>query len=155
MWYHGANQFNEYSPKGGQSDYADMMFFSRSINVARRYGPRVWQLPHSALGNELPRITLHQWFNTEPDDLPMCSFIIEGDGGYDFPADTLVIRQYLPECCCEVAQDALISSDDGLALSHEPRFKGDRQWKSYVEEHYDGDVEAWLDELNYSEELIA
>ena len=108
-----------------------MLFLSRSPNVARRYGT-VYRLDFQA--DTLPEITLGEWFRGE---CPGTSFIIRGDCGYDFPEDTLVLRED-PRTPFVPVED-VESLDDGLAITHDPVSPGDRQFQAYLTEHYGGD----------------
>ena len=137
MFYHGASQpgFTGWRDDRGRSDEADMLFLSRSPNVARRYG-EVFRLELQV--DTLPVITLDDWFN---GDCPGTSFIIRGDGGYDFPVDTLVLREdprttFVPVVDVE-------SLDDGLAITHDPVSPDDRQFQAYLTEHYGGDFQQF------------
>ena len=126
-----------YSSEGGQTDGLGKMFFSASPNVARRYGKHVFitYLPAS----NMPRISVDDWFNAPPDALPKESFVIEGDEGFDFPVDTLVLRKPVG---IWIKTDTESLYDDGLALTHEPK-QNERQFDLYISEHYDGDIELW------------
>lgn len=139
IWYHGSaqSQFTGYHPEGGRSDVEDMLFLSRSPNVARRYGT-LYQMEMDA--SALPRISVDDWFNSQPA-VPEGSFVIEGDDGYDFPVDTLVLRHQPASVFVRVANPNAL--DDGLATAHEPETPEDRQFWAYIAEMYDGDFDAW------------
>ena len=111
IWYHGSSQsqFTGYLPGAGRSDEEDMLFLSRSPNVASRYGT-VYRLDMDA--SALPRISVDDWFNDRSLE-PGGSFVIEGDNGYDFPVDTLVLRHKPASAFVRVASPEAL--DDGLA----------------------------------------
>jgi len=139
IWYHGSSQsqFTGYLPGAGRSDEEDMLFLSRSPNVASRYGT-VYRLDMDA--SALPRISVDDWFNDRSLE-PGGSFVIEGDNGYDFPVDTLVLRHKPASAFVRVASPEAL--DDGLATAHEPEGPGDRQFETYIEEIYGGNMDAW------------
>ncbi|WP_372997624.1 hypothetical protein [Marinobacter sp.] len=143
-FYHGAaaGGFTGWQPDRGRSDEADMLFLSRSPNVARRYG-RVFSLAYPADG--LPAISVDDWFSGA---CPESSFLILGDGGYDFPVDTLVLREDPHADFVPVAD--LESLDDGLAFTHDPLSPDDRQFEAYIAEHYAGNVEAFTADTQYN-----
>ena len=137
IFYHGSSSqaFHGYREQGGHSDEQDMLFMSRSANVARRYGT-VYALHYEA--SALPVITVEEWFCGQSHH---GSFLIQGDGGYDFPVDTLVLREDPANSFVLVpSPDEL---DDGLAIVHDPTSAEDRQFEQYIEEHYDGDFSSW------------
>jgi len=136
-FYHGSSLpgFNSWRPDRGFSDDADMLFLSQSPNVATRYGT-VYRLDIQT--STLPAITVDEWFNGK---CPDTSFIICGDGGYDFPVDTLVLREdprtrFIPV-------DDVTRLDDGLAITHDPTSPSDRQFEAYLLEHCDGDIKQF------------
>lgn len=137
VYYHGSRQpnFSGWRPDGGSSDDQDMLFLSRSANVASRYG-QVYALCLPSL--PLPTISVDDWFNMV-GPAGSGSFLITGNGGYDFPVDTLVLREPPAGEFRPVPKQELIELDDGLARSHDPVSANDRQFDAYISEHYDGD----------------
>ncbi|TNC80787.1 MAG: hypothetical protein C9356_11735 [Oleiphilus sp.] len=142
-FYHGSSGADSCNPVDtiawgikGVSDASDMMFLSLSPNVARRYGV-VYRLIISV--DHLPRISVTDRFDRAYT--PAGSFIIAGTSSYDFPVDTLVLRQQPANLLCRVMDvDAL---DDGLAITHDPQNEDDRQFGTYIDDHYAGDLERW------------
>ncbi|GBO89202.1 hypothetical protein [Marinobacter salsuginis] len=143
-FYHGASapDFEGWKADRGRSDEADMLFLSRSPNVARRYG-RVFKIDYPVTG--IPAISVEDWFSGQ---CPATSFLILGDGGYDFPVDTLVLRED-PETEFHAVAD-IEALDDGLAFIHDPLSPEDRQFDAYITEHYDGDVHAFTADIQHS-----
>lgn len=138
LFYHGSSSrvpFRGYREQAGRSDEIDMLFLSRSPNVARRYGT-LYSLAVDTGG--LPAITVDQWFSGR---CPEGSFLISGDRGYDFPVDTLVLREPPANRFVQVADPDEL--DDGLAIVHDPASPSDPQFEEYIAEHYDGDVSEW------------
>ncbi|WP_138437976.1 hypothetical protein [Marinobacter shengliensis] len=140
-FYHGSTSFGpiRWRPEVGRSDDADMMFFSRSANVARRYGSVV-EVDIDLRGIE--RITALEWLSGRA--LPE-TFIICGDGSYDFPVDTLCLR-HDPGVELRPVPD-LDALDDGLAITHEPNSPDDRQFQAFINDFYDGDIAQWSREI--------
>lgn len=145
-WYHGSDNSSlaGYDPDSGRSDEANFMFFSSSVNVARRYGDSVFEA-QILLGN-IPEITIEQWLKVE--SLPKGdAFIILGEqGSFDFPVDTLVICSK-PEFnrFQQLTGEEIEYLDDGLAFK-EPEGTDDRQWEDYAMDIY-GSIEAFLNFL--------
>lgn len=138
-WYHGSDRPPErFDENAGSSDGARMMFFSASCNVARRYGAQILQL--SLPADDLPRISVEAWLN---GDLLEDSFVIKADPeSFDFPVDTLVLRQDPDQSFERLSREAIKGLDDGLAF-REPVSRSDRQWQLFVEDVYHGDEAAW------------
>lgn len=136
-WYHGTlSKTTSWSPYKGQSDAEDMLFLSKSVNVAARYGS-VFKTSFSKL---VPTISVEDWFK---ERFPKKgSFIIKTDKGYDFPVDTLVAREALPPLS-RISDDEITLLDDGFAYNHEPKSVSDRQFKVYIDEHCEGDINQW------------
>ena len=136
-FYHGSAgpNFSGWRPDRGASDDADMLFLSRSPNVARRYG-RVFSLQHDT--RHLPRITVQDWWK---GTIPDVTFIILGNSGYDFPVDTLILRHPPASSFQEVINPEGL--DDGLAFTHHPLFPEARQFEVFIADVYDGDVDHW------------
>jgi hypothetical protein len=136
-FYHGSAGplFLDWRPDRGSSDDADMLFLSRSPNVASRYG-RVFSLQYDTRG--LPCITVHDW---RKGLIPNVTFIISGNSGYDFPVDTLVLRQPPDSSFQEVIRPEDL--DDGLAFSLHPLSPADRQFEAFIADVYGGDIDHW------------
>lgn len=143
-WFHGsATPPAKFNDQGGHSDSPDMMFFSRSCNVARRYGPSVVSCSFSLV--DIPKISIEDWRSADDSRLPNTdSFVITGDPcSFDFPVDTLVLRSDPGVPFRALRPEEILALDDGLAIE-EPISPEDRGWNEFVKDVYDGDEDQAL-----------
>lgn len=116
-----------------------MMFFSASCNVARRYG-------HHVVATELhteflPVMSVEDWLSGS--NIPDGTFIIEGESdSFDFPVDTLVLREAPESPLAPLTKEQIRALDDGRAY-REPTSRSDRDWRLFVDNIYCGDVARW------------
>jgi len=137
LWYHGTpNPFVGYQPDLVSDGLPGALFLSESPNVARRYG-QTYQLAFNA--SALPRCSVDDYLNDR--HIPSGSFVIESNGSYDFPVDTLVLRE-APLTSFSPAPD-LSQLDDGRALTHEPDGEHSREFSLYLKTFYDNDLRAY------------
>jgi len=139
-WFHGSSRpIGEFDLCSGQSDDPDMMFFSASCNVARRYGRYVGALDLDT--EKFPSISVEEWLSGKTP--PAESFLIKGDPeSFDFPVDTLVLREAPGALINPIRREDWSMYDDGRAI-REPTSKRDREWQLFVDDVYAGDVAAW------------
>lgn len=148
-WFHGSSTPpTNFKDHAGRSDSPNMMFFSRSCNVAQRYGPSIVSCSFDCTG--ITKISIEDWRSADDSRLPDTdSFVITGDpDSFDFPVDTLVLRSNPGIPFRALHPEEIIALDDGLAFD-EPSGPEDRGWKQFVREIYDGDEDqALLDMAN-------
>lgn len=132
---------------GGISDQPDMMFWTRSANVAQRYagsGGGVLALELDSAG--LPSIAAENWFKLSRSELPSGTFVIRPDAElFDFPVDTLVLRGCPGRPFRELDASTLSSLDDGLPTSHDMPPPWSPHWQLWVSDLMQGD---WRNSLS-------
>ncbi|KXS55589.1 MAG: hypothetical protein AWU57_38 [Marinobacter sp. T13-3] len=154
-WYHGSQApVTGYRDDHGRSDGPDKMFFSASANVARRYGESVVCLSSERLA---PVVSVSDWLAGDDARLPSTgSFIIRGESdSYDFPVDTLVLRETPDAPLVALSPEELAQLDDGLPMTHDPDGPGDRGWAVYVDDFYGGDEDQALADIQRAGQSVA
>lgn len=141
-FYHGSEISRLlFDPNAVGSDGQGWLFCSLSPNVAKRYGNKIHATDICV--QNLPRISISQWLD---DNVPeAANFIVIGESdSFDFPVDMLVMRD-ATENSFRLVDFACL--DDGLAF-REPTSTEDRQWELYVKDIYDGEFNAWMEDVS-------
>lgn len=138
IFYHGGEAAIEKIDAGRVSSDGELLCASASVNVARRYGPVVSKF--ELLATKVKTVSVIEWMSgisPANEDLRLSGYeamVVTGNGGFDFPKDTLFILIPAAVRYLGTMSDAeLLAKDDGLAKSHAPR-PSEPGFSTYVED---------------------